>query len=141
AGNDIVNGNEGNDRTSGGDGDDTSYGGPGNDVIFANRGVDTSYGGPGNDTLWALARADVPNPGVDTLVGEAGNDTFRTRDGEPDVINCGDGNDNALLDIQDVIVDATAANPNGSCERVVRKAPKVKDDSSEAKGQESTPSK
>ena len=130
-GNDTVNGNFGRDLISGGPGDDRSTGGPGNDKIFANRGVDESFGGDGNDVLWALARADVPLPGVDTLHGENGNDRFRTRDGEPDVIDCGAGRDTAVLDEVDVIVDATSANPKGSCEVVKRAAPKPKEDNEE----------
>ena len=58
----------------------------------------------------------------DTLDGGPGNDRFRTRDGEVDKITCGDGYDVAYLDTVDVITDATAANPNGSCERVIRVA-------------------
>lgn len=120
-GNDTLNGNLGADRMFAGRGDDRSFGGLGDDVIFAQRGVDESFGGPGDDRLWALARADVRRPGVDTLHGEQGDDVFRTRDGEPDVIDCGAGGDRALLDHVDVIADATAANPNGSCEVVKRR--------------------
>jgi Ca2+-binding RTX toxin-like protein len=119
---------------SGGTGDDTSRGGAGNDRIFANLGVDESFGGDGNDDLWALARGDVNGDAdttADTLHGEAGNDTFHTRDGEADKIDCGEGDDRALLDNADVIVDATAEKPNGSCERVVRRAPKPREDRSE----------
>ena len=137
-GNDTSNGENGNDRMNGGTGDDVQNGGDGNDTIFANIGNDTSYGGNGNDTLWALARSDVhpgPNGEVDqsgdVLDGGPGDDTFRTRDGEVDKITCGDGNDTALLDTVDVITDATPANPNGSCERVVRQAPKPKDSKTE----------
>ena len=104
---------------SGGFGDDTQSGGPGDDTIFANRGRDTTSGGPGNDHLWALARADVDGPNDtlgDTLRGDDGDDVIRTRDGEQDVVNCGAGNDRAILDFKDVIEDATADNPNGSCE-------------------------
>jgi Ca2+-binding RTX toxin-like protein len=119
---------------AGGTGDDVQHGGPGNDRIFANLGQDTTYGDEGNDDLWALARGDV-QPGAggevdqvgDTLDGGPGNDRFHTRDGEVDRITCGDGIDVALLDNVDVITDATAANPNGSCEKVIRKAPKAKD--------------
>jgi Ca2+-binding RTX toxin-like protein len=118
---------------AGGTGDDTQHGGPGNDRIYANLGVDTTFGDEGNDDLWALARGDVqpgPNgevdPVGDTLDGGPGDDTFHTRDGEVDKITCGDGNDTALLDTVDVITDATATNPNGSCEKVVRKAPRPK---------------
>ncbi|HEY5143519.1 MAG TPA: hypothetical protein VII98_08465, partial [Solirubrobacteraceae bacterium] len=132
----------------GGKGDDIQYGGPGDDRIYANLGVDTTYGGDGNDDLWALARGDVtpgPNGEVDqvgdTLVGGAGDDTFHTRDGEVDRITCGDGNDVALLDTVDVITDATPANPNGSCEKVVRKAPKAADPGARSEGQAQTQAK
>jgi Ca2+-binding RTX toxin-like protein len=118
----------------GGPGDDTQYSGAGDDRIFANGGQDHSYGGEGNDDLWALMRADVtpgPNGEVDqsgdALDGGPGNDRFHTRDGEVDHIACGDGFDVALLDTVDVIDDATAANPNGSCEKVVRSAPRPTD--------------
>jgi Ca2+-binding RTX toxin-like protein len=92
-----------------------------------------SIGGDGNDTLYAMARKDVtpgPNGEVDqvgdTLDGGNGDDTFYTRDGEVDHITCGPGNDKANLDMVDVITDATPENPNGSCETVVRAAPKAK---------------
>jgi Ca2+-binding RTX toxin-like protein len=127
SGDDTSNGENGNDLMAGGTGNDTQNGGPGNDRIFANLGVDTTTGGDGNDDLWALARGDVQGPNdqtADTLDGGNGNDTFHTRDGEADRITCGEGKDTALLDNVDVITDATAANPNGSCEKVVRKDPK-----------------
>ena len=122
-GNDKVNGGNGRDYISGGAGDDISTGGAGADRIFANLGADQSFGGNGNDDLWALARGDVAAPGDpsgDALTGGDGDDTFHTRDGEVDRIDCGNGTDTALLDQFDLIVDATPANPNGSCERVVR---------------------
>ncbi len=134
-GNDTSDGENGNDLMAGGPGDDTQHGGGGNDRIFANVGCDTTYGDAGNDDLWALARGDVQGPGVDqvgdTLDGGAGDDRFHTRDGEVDRVTCGDGNDTALLDNVDVITDATAENPKGSCETVVRHAPRVKDSADE----------
>ena len=96
---------------------------PGNDTIYAGRGRDETWGEDGDDTLWALARKDVHGPNDtlgDTLHGGPGNDTFKTRDGEADVIDCGPGVDTALIDFKDVIADATAQNPNGSCEVVNR---------------------
>jgi hypothetical protein len=138
SGNDTAHGENGNDVMAGGTGDDIQDGGAGNDRIYANLGQDTTYGGDGNDDLWALARGDVqPGPSGevdqngDALDGGPGDDTFHTRDGEVDRITCGDGNDTALLDTVDVITDATPANPNGSCEKVVRKEPKNKDSRSE----------
>jgi Ca2+-binding RTX toxin-like protein len=71
----------------------------------------------------------APGPGVDqvgdTLDGANGNDVFHTRDGEVDRVTCGADNDRAYLDQVDVITDATAENPKGSCEVVRRKAPKA----------------
>lgn len=137
-GDDESHGENGRDRMVGGKGDDVQFGGGGNDVIFANRGVDTSVGGAGNDTLWALSRKDVtPGPDGevdqvgDTLDGGEGNDRFLTRDGEVDRITCGEGRDRAFLDEIDVITDATVEDPNGSCEKVRRGAPKAKDSRSE----------
>src|SRR3954454_4096469 len=138
SGNDTSDGENANDVMSGGTGDDVQNGGDGNDTIYANLGNDPSYGGNGNDRLWALARGDVhPGPigevdqAGDALDGGPGNDVFRTRDGEVDRITCGDGNDVAFLDAVDVITDATAENANGSCEKVIRKQPKTRDDHSE----------
>jgi len=127
---------------AGGSGDDVQEGGAGNDVIFANAGVDVSRGGDGDDVLWALARSDV-HPGAngavdqvgDTLEGGNGDDRFRTRDGEVVRITCGDGTDRAFVDQVDVITDATAQNPDGSCETVIRKAAKAADSRSEDREQ------
>jgi Ca2+-binding RTX toxin-like protein len=140
SGNDTANGENGHDKMSGGTGNDTQSGGPGNDLIFANLGQDTTSGGDGNDRLWALARGDVqPGPNGETdqtgdaLDGGAGNDSFRVRDGEVDRVTCGEGNDVAFLDDVDVITDAdpAAGNHNGSCERVIRQAPRSRDSKSE----------
>ena len=134
SGDDVSDGENGNDRMAGGTGDDRQSGGEGNDVIFANLGVDVSSGGPGDDVLWALARGDVQGPADqtgDTLDGGPGADRFRTRDGEVDRITCGDGDDRAFLDLVDVIADASATTPNGSCERVQRRAPRSSESRSE----------
>lgn len=125
-GNDVLDGGAGRDFLVGGKGDDSIHGGAGNDVLRAGRGQDQLYGDDGNDRLWALARADVSGPDDktgDTLHGGAGDDTFHTRDGEQDIVDCGDGNDRVLADFADVV--------DSSCETVVRKAPKSRDDAGE----------
>jgi Ca2+-binding RTX toxin-like protein len=125
---------------SGGKGNDTQNGGDGADLIFANRGNDVTEGGDGNDTLWALSKFDVTGPGDplgDALTGGDGNDTFRVRDGEIDLITCGDGNhDRVLADAWDVLTDATPADPLGSCERVVRGDPSSVSDQEENQTEE-----
>jgi Ca2+-binding RTX toxin-like protein len=105
--------------------------------MFANRGVDVHNGGEGNDRLWALARRDrlAPDGTGDTLNGGPGNDTFRTRDGQPDKVDCGPGQDRVFADHKDIVVDATAANANGSCERVVRRGPRRRDRTDERKAE------
>jgi Ca2+-binding RTX toxin-like protein len=135
-GNDVVSGDNGSDRISGGRDNDVERGGNGNDRIAANQGVDELFGDAGNDRLWALARVDVdtsagPDVIADTVHGGAGNDRIHTRDGEADRIDCGDGRDRALLDQQDVIIDATPTNANGSCEVVTRADPQPNEDRAE----------
>jgi Ca2+-binding RTX toxin-like protein len=115
-GNDVVNGGLGRDFMSGGQGDDTQTGGPGADKIFANPGRDHSDGGDGPDVLWALARADVTaigDPEGDELSGGGGADRFRVRDGELDIVHCGEGRDRVLADQFDQV--------DNDCERVFRR--------------------
>ena len=95
-------------------GDDTLSGTATRDVIEAFSGDDRVAGNDGPDTIDG-------GPGNDTLDGGAGDDRLRTRDGEVDRIACGPGHDRAFLDAIDVIVDASAENPKGSCERVQRR--------------------
>lgn len=117
AGNDVSFGGNGNDFMSGGYGNDLQFGNAGDDTIFANRGHDVSYGGDGNDTLWALARGDRHGRHDlrgDRLYGGNGNDTFRTRDGERDVVNCGAGDDTVIADYKDAVAN--------NCEHVTRAA-------------------
>ena len=129
---DMVSGAEGFDRLFGGKANDVLDGGPGFDIVGGGKGDDVArgaagfdrvFGGPGDDRLWAMARRDhlAADGTGDTLVGGPGNDKFRTREGQPDKIDCGEGFDIALADFKDIIVDASAANPKGSCERVIRK--------------------
>ena len=69
-------------------------------MIFANRGRDHEDGGDGAD-LWALSRFDVEfigDPNGDELTGGNGHDRFRVRDGEVDLVHCGEGSDHVLAD-------------------------------------------
>ena len=119
-GNDGVAVENGNDHVKGGPGDDRIRGGNGHDTLKAHAGADVMAGGHGRDLLTAAADGDVYVEGVDTLIGGPENDELRARDGEADLIDCGADKDTAVLDLVDVIVDATEENPNGSCEIVVR---------------------
>jgi Ca2+-binding RTX toxin-like protein len=116
AGNDTSTGGVGRDFMSGGRDDDRQSGGPGSDKLFANQGRDVSDGGDGADVLWALSRKDVTAIGDaegDELSGAAGADRFRVRDGEVDLVHCGDGFDRVLADQFDQV--------DGDCELVRRR--------------------
>lgn len=78
----------------------------GNDVIEGLGGADRLDGGWGRDTL-------VGGPGRDRLVGGRGNDTILARDGERDTVECGWGDDRAVVDRLDRVLLG--------CERVERR--------------------
>ncbi|MDF2093111.1 calcium-binding protein [Knoellia sp. 3-2P3] len=106
-GNDTLFGNTGADRLFGGANPDRLYGGPGRDVID---------GGSGDDRLYADDDTDSSTSGSgDTVRGDLGNDTIFTRDGEVDVVQCGDGT-------RDVVIADNVDEVAGDCERVARAA-------------------
>jgi hypothetical protein len=74
---------------AGGDGNDTLYGGDGGDVLA---------GGAGDDTL-------IGDDGIDELFGEAGDDIIEARDGRPERIACGSGDDQARNDFTDILAE------------------------------------
>jgi Ca2+-binding RTX toxin-like protein len=119
---DGIKAKAGNDRVSGRAGRDRIDAGRGNDRVTAGGGSDRVRGGAGADLLAGNAGADVITGGAgsDVITGGTGDDVIDARDGAVDTVTCGDGNDVAKLDVDDVIADATAENPNGSCETVLR---------------------
>jgi WD40-like Beta Propeller Repeat/RTX calcium-binding nonapeptide repeat (4 copies) len=76
---DVILGLGGNDTILGGAGDDRLEGGGGSDVITGGSGADKLFGGPGSDTIYAA-------------------------DGERDYVDCGPGNDRAVVDAVDKVV-------------------------------------
>jgi Ca2+-binding RTX toxin-like protein len=81
---------------AGGGFDDVILGMGGNDTLLGGQGDDRMDGGRGNDVLTGGAGADV-------LVGGSGSDTIYAADGERDIIDCGEGNDRAVVDTVDVV--------------------------------------
>ena len=113
AGNDSVQARAGNDRVNAGGGRDRVAGGAGGDRLGGGAGADSLAGNAGADVI-------TGGSGSDVITGGDGNDVIDARDGAVDTVTCGAGTDVAKLDVDDVIADATAENPNGSCERVIR---------------------
>jgi Ca2+-binding RTX toxin-like protein len=104
AGNDRLLGGAGNDRLSGGAGNDRLFGGPANDRLSGGAGNDRVLGGAGNDRL-------NPGAGRDRVAAGPGHDRISSRDSRRDVIDCGPGRDEAIVDA----VDRTRR-----CETVIR---------------------
>jgi hypothetical protein len=69
-------------------------GSPGADTIVGDGGFNAIDGGDGGDVI-------DPGPGTDVVEAGAGNDRVRTRDGAPDQVECGAGDDLAITDAFD----------------------------------------
>jgi hemolysin type calcium-binding protein/predicted actin-binding protein/WD40 repeat protein len=95
------------DYLAGGGHDDWIEGLDGNDTILGGAGDDRLYGGAGNDII-------TGGSGADQVYGGAGSDTINVADGERDHVDCGDGNDRAIVDPYDIVAK--------NCEVVVRQA-------------------
>ena len=92
-GDDTVDGGRGDDALRGGPGDDRLNGGTGDDVLTDDNGTDRFSGGPGDDRIVARDR--------------------RGRHDARDGVDCGAGDDTALVDRNDVV---------RNCEHVQRAA-------------------
>jgi beta-lactamase regulating signal transducer with metallopeptidase domain len=94
-GRDTINGGDGADTLRGGDGADRIDGGPGRDVIGGGAGADVIEGGAGEDIIQGGA-------GRDTVDAGPGDDVVRLwADGTPDAVDCGSGDDRAVIDSTD----------------------------------------
>lgn len=87
----VIKGTREDDRLIGGRTGDTILGKRGNDVLRGGRGGDLIIGSAGNDRIRG-------GKGFDEMRGGKGNDRIRARDGKPDQIDCGPGEDTVLVD-------------------------------------------
>jgi hypothetical protein len=91
-GHDRIAGTAGADELSGLRGPDLLIGGAGDDVLIGGRGRDTLRGGPGHDGFNMREGVELAAPGGDRI---------SARDGAPDEINCGSGDDTAIVDAEE----------------------------------------
>ncbi len=75
-----------------------AYGTDGPDKLTGNALDNTLDGNGGNDQI-------VGGPGSDGLFGGDGDDNINSRDGSPDNVECGPGNDVALIDARDRAIE------------------------------------
>ena len=117
---DTLSGGPGTDLMIGGDGDDEVRGDDGPDALnldgFFFLGLD---GGPGNDRVFGGRGSGAVSggPGEDEIFGGIGTDLLYSRDGEPDVVDCGPGVDEALVD--------PSTDKASNCEKVTEVAPRT----------------
>jgi Ca2+-binding RTX toxin-like protein len=113
-GNSTLIGNGGNDKLTAGDYQDTLDGGPGNDVINGGFGNDVLTGGPGQDTILADATSASCGWYSYTCKIPFGNDVVNARDGEADTIDCGVGEDRAVVDAIDIVTNCETVDKAGA---------------------------
>src|SRR4051795_3070773 len=113
-GNSTLLGNGGNDKLTAGDYQDTLDGGPGNDVLNAGFGNDVVTGGPGQDTILADATSASCGWFSYTCKIPFGNDVVNARDGEVDTIDCGVGEDRAIVDAIDIVANCETVDRAGA---------------------------
>jgi len=91
----------------------------GPDVLRGTERSDKLYGKNGHDRLFGLDGNDllVGGTGRDLLEGAAGNDRLIARDDERDLVRCGSGQDQAVVDKKDRVAS--------NCESVDRPVPPV----------------
>jgi Ca2+-binding RTX toxin-like protein len=106
-------GNGGDDVLTGNNAEETIDGGPGDDRLEGGYNNDTIVGGPGRDTIYGDdTSASCGYWGYCTY--PFGNDTIDARDGEADVIDCGVGEDTALVDAIDTVSSCETVNGAGA---------------------------
>ena len=104
-GSSSVAGNGGGDTVTGNDGSEQLDGGPGDDRLEGGFGHDTLTGGPGRDTIFGDETSQRCSYGDECTVVPYGNDTISARDGEADTVDCGVGDDRAVVDQVDVVAN------------------------------------
>jgi Ca2+-binding RTX toxin-like protein len=105
-------GRGGDDELVGNDFDDSVDGGAGNDHVEGGLGNDTVTGGPGRDTIYGDATASRCT--YYSCKIPFGNDVINARDGEADNVDCGIGQDKAVVDAVDTVANCETVEGAGS---------------------------
>jgi Ca2+-binding RTX toxin-like protein len=109
----TIEGLGGADRLTGGNYVETIDGGAGDDLLEGGYNNDTITGGPGRDTIYGDSTASQCGF-LQSCTVPFGNDTINARDGEADTVDCGVGEDTAVVDSVDTV---------SSCEKVDAQGP------------------
>jgi RTX calcium-binding nonapeptide repeat (4 copies) len=104
---DKLSGGPGHDCISGGEGADSIDGRDDSDRVYGDGGADLVSGGAGGDLLFGGAGDDLLSDGLgsNTIEAGMGNDRVFARDSIADTIDCGEGDDGAVADRKDSVVN------------------------------------
>jgi hypothetical protein len=96
----------------------TLVGTPKPDLLRGSKQGDKVFGLGANDRLYGFAGNDliVGGPGKDKMYGGTGNDRLEARDGQRDLVDCGPGNDTAVVDSIDQVVSCEHVQRPGRCQ-------------------------
>jgi len=87
----VIEGTKGSDKLIGSNNGDRITAKRGDDIIRSRKGGDVLFAGGGNDFVKG-------GQGFDEIRTGRGDDEVHVRDGQPDLINCGPGEDTVLVD-------------------------------------------
>ena len=93
----------GADDLRAGSGRETIDGGAGDDRIEGGWNHDVLTGGPGKDVIYGDSTSGNCGGNGQSCTIPFGNDTINARDGEADQVDCGAGNDRAVVDALDTV--------------------------------------
>lgn len=90
-------------------------GGRGNDFLALNAGGGVAFGQAGSDVLVGSYFGDILDGGrgLDAITALGGDDKIASRDGNPEVVWCGDGDDIVKGDRVDVLIGCESADLTG----------------------------
>jgi hypothetical protein len=98
-----IDGRGGADDLRAGSGRETIDGGAGDDRVEGGFNHDVLTGGPGEDVIYGDSTSGNCGGYGQSCTIPFGNDTINARDGEADQVDCGPGNDRAVVDSLDTV--------------------------------------
>lgn len=110
-----IQGRGGSDDLRSGSGRETIDGGAGDDRIEGGFNHDALTGGPGKDAIYGDSTFGNCGGNGQSCTLPFGNDTINARDGEADQVDCGAGNDTAVVDALDTVAANCETVEGGGC--------------------------
>jgi RTX calcium-binding nonapeptide repeat (4 copies) len=110
-----IDGRGGADDLRSGSGRETIDGGGGDDRVEGGFNHDVLTGGPGKDVIYGDSTAGNCGGHGQSCTIPFGNDTIDARDGEADQVDCGPGDDRAVVDALDTVATNCETVEGGGC--------------------------